>query len=297
VTHYLGIDIGGTKIAGVVLNDAHDVIRSHQIATLRDDYTLFLKSLVQFIHELDLGEELPVGIGMPGALSLEDQLVKNSNIPCVRGQPLWSDLKTELSRPVRIENDANCFALSEAVDGAASGAEVVFGVILGTGTGGAWVVREQLLQGVNHIAGEWGHNPLPFVSAGDLPGPQCYCGQRGCIETYLSGPGLSRDHLEVTGVRSSAIEILEKAEKGEKEAIKSLDRHAERLSQALASIINVMDPQVIVMGGGVSQMMHLYEEVPKRWGKYVYSDTVRTELKPNKHGPTSGVRGAAWLWR
>ena len=297
MTHYLGIDIGGTKVAGVVLNDAHEVIREHQISTTRDDYALFLKNLVQLIQELDLDEALPVGIGMPGAMSLEDARVKNSNIPCVRGQPLLADLETALKRPVRIENDANCFALSEAVDGAAQGAEIVFGVILGTGTGGAWVVREQLLQGINHIAGEWGHNPQPFLEPNELPGPQCYCGKTGCIETYLSGPGLSRDHLEVTGVRLSAIEILQKAENREKEAIKSLDRHVERLSQALASIINVMDPHVIVLGGGVSQMKHLYEEVPKRWGKYVYSDTVRTQLRSNKHGPTSGVRGAAWLWR
>ena len=297
MTQFLGIDIGGTKIAGVVLTETHHVVRELQVATPRDDYNQFLDVLVDFVTRLDEGALLPVGIGMPGALSLEDQRVKNSNIPCVKGASLLKDLQARLGRDVRIENDANCFALSEAVDGAAAGAEVVFGVILGTGTGGALVVNEQLIKGVNHIAGEWGHNPLPYVRAEDLPGPKCYCGKSGCIETYLSGPGLSRDHLEVTGVRLSAIEILQKAEKGEKTAIKTLDRHAERLAQALASIINVVDPGVIVMGGGVSQMKHLYKEVPNRWGKYVYSDTVRTQLRPNQHGPASGVRGAAWLWK
>ena len=297
MTQYLGIDIGGTKIAGVVLTGTHSVVRELQIETPRDDYNQFLNALVDFIARLDAGAQLPVGIGMPGALSLEDQRVKNSNIPCVKGEALLTDLQARIGRDVRIENDANCFALSEAVDGAAAGAEVVFGVILGTGTGGALVVHEQLIQGVNRIAGEWGHNPMPFAKSEDLPGPKCYCGRFGCIETYLSGPGLSRDHLEVTGVRLSAIEILQKAEKGEKTAIKTLDRHAERVAQALASIINVLDPGVIVMGGGVSQMKHLYKEVPSRWGKYVYSDTVRTQLRPNKHGPASGVRGAAWLWK
>ena len=211
---------------------------------------------------LDQGEGLPIGIGMPGALSLEDQKVKNSNIPCVRGMPLLKDLQDRIGRAVRIENDANCFGLSEAIDGAAAGAEVVFGVILGTGTGGALVVREQLLQGVNCIAGEWGHNPLPFAQAADLPGPACYCGRSGCIETYLSGPGLSRDHLEVTGVRLNAKQILLEAEKGEKTAIKTLDRHVERLAQSLASIINVVDPNVIVLGGGVSQMPDPYQKFP-----------------------------------
>ncbi|MBL92087.1 MAG: fructokinase [Myxococcales bacterium] len=297
MSHYLGIDIGGTKIAGVVLNAEQQVVSQNQIETPREDYTEFLKNLVQFIQELDGGLGLPVGIGMPGALSLEDERVKNSNIPCVRGRFLSHDLSREIARPIRIENDANCFALSEAIDGAGANAPVVFGVILGTGTGGGVVFNQHLWVGPNRIAGEWGHNSLPFATDKEQPGRQCYCGKTGCIETFISGPGMSADHLAVTGAQLKAWEIYELAQKGDAGANETLERHSERVAKSLASIINVLDPDVVVLGGGVSQMAHLYRDVPAKWGKYVYSDTVKTRLVENRHGPSSGVRGAAWLWK
>ena len=297
MSHYLGVDIGGTKIAGVVLNELQTIVSQNQIETPREDYEEFLKQLVGFIEDLDGGLQLPVGIGMPGALSLENDRVKNSNIPCVRGQPLAQDLLQRIKRPIRIENDANCFALSEAIDGAGENAAVVFGVILGTGTGGGVVVNEKLLVGPNRIAGEWGHNSLPFATAAEHPGSACYCGKKGCIETFLSGPGLSADHLAATGVRLKAWEIYELAQKNDAEAQKTLARHSDRLAKSLASIINVLDPDVVVLGGGVSQMSHLYTDVPAQWGQYVYSDTVKTRLIENRHGPSGGVRGAAWLWK
>ena len=297
MSHYLGVDIGGTKIAGVILNAEQEVVSQNQIETPREDYGQFLKELVGFIEDLDGGWRLPVGIGMPGALSLDDDRVKNSNIPCVRGKPLAQDLSREISRPIRIENDANCFALSEAIDGAGENASVVFGVILGTGTGGGVVVNEHLWVGPNRIAGEWGHNSLPFATETEQPGPACYCGKMGCIETFLSGPGLSADHLAATGVRLKAWEIYDLAQEGHAAAKQTLGRHSERLAKSLASIINVLDPDVVVLGGGVSQMSHLYADVPGLWGKYVYSDSVKTRLVKNRHGPSGGVRGAAWLWK
>ena len=229
-----------------------------------------------------------VGIGMPGALSRVTGLVKNANSTWLIGKPLKEDLEKILGRPVRVENDANCFALSEAVDGAGKGAEVVFGVILGTGVGGGIVVRGKILTGPNAIAGEWGHNPLPLPSGEDLPLPPCYCGRLGCIETYLSGPGLARDHEKETGERLEPEKVVFHE--------KTMTRYEDRLARALAGVINVLDPDVIVLGGGMSNASRLYTEVPRLWAKHVFSDHVATRLVRNVHGDASGVRGAAWLW-
>lgn len=229
-----------------------------------------------------------VGIGMPGALSQVTGLVKNANSTWLNGKPLKQDLEKALGREVRLENDANCFALSEASDGAGKGAQVVFGVILGTGVGGGIVVNGRVLTGANAIAGEWGHNPLPLPETEDLPLPPCYCGRAGCIETYLSGPGLARDHESATGRRVAPEEAVLDA--------KTMARYQERLARALASVINLLDPDVIVLGGGMSKLAALYTEVPRLWTRYVFSDHVATRLAPPVHGDSSGVRGAAWLW-
>ena len=228
-------------------------------------------------------------MGIPGAMSQATGLVKNANSTWLIGKPLKRDLEKAIGREVRLENDANCFALSEAVDGAGKGARVVFGVILGTGVGGGIVIDGKVLAGANAIAGEWGHNPLPAPTAADLPHPPCYCGRTGCIETYLSGPGLSRDHESRTGQRLSPEEIVSLGDQ-------SLERYVERLARALASVINVLDPDVIVLGGGMSNVARLYTEVPRLWTRYVFSDHVVTRLAPPVHGDSSGVRGAAWLW-
>ena len=229
-----------------------------------------------------------VGIGIPGALSRKSGLVKNANSTWLNGKPLKQDLERALGREVRIENDANCFALSEAVDGAGKGAEVVFGVILGTGVGGGVVVRGKVVKGINAIGGEWGHNPLPLPAGADLPLPECYCGRAGCIETYLSGPGLARDHERATGQRLPTEQVVSHEE--------TMRRYEERLARALAGVINILDPDVIVLGGGMSNVSRLYTEVPRLWPRYVFSDHVETRLAPPVHGDSSGARGAAWLW-
>jgi fructokinase len=233
---------------------------------------------------------------MPGAISPATGLVKNSNSVCLNGQRFDRDLERLLRRPLRIANDANCFALSEATDGAAAGAEVVFGVILGTGTGGGVAVRGAILAGANAIAGEWGHNPLPWPHPEELPGPPCYCGKSGCIETYLSGPGLARDFRAAGGRSISALEIGAQAESGDEYADAVLARYEDRLARGLASVINILDPDVIVVGGGLSNIKRLYTEVPRLWSQYVFSDTIATQLVQARFGDSSGVRGAAWLW-
>jgi fructokinase len=247
-----------------------------------------IKSLVEEI-EASSGAKASVGIGIPGALSRATGRVKNANSTWLIGRALKEDLETALQREIRLENDANCFALSEAVDGAGQGERVVFGVILGTGVGGGIVVDGRVLTGPNAIAGEWGHNPLPLPTASDLPLPPCYCGRFGCIETYLSGPGLARDHQQITGARLTPEEIVSlRAE--------SLRRYEERLARALATVINLLDPDVIVLGGGMSNTERLYREIPRLWGQHVFSDRVTTRLARHAHGDSSGVRGAAWLW-
>jgi fructokinase len=282
----IGIDLGGTKIEALALDAAGREVIRKRIPSPRGDYAATISAISSLVSELGEGS---VGIGIPGALSQVTGLVKNANSTWLIGQPLKEDLEKALGRPVKLENDANCFALSEATDGAGKGAAVVFGVILGTGVGGGIVVNGKVLSGANAIAGEWGHNPLPLPSGQDLPLPDCYCGRTGCIETYLSGPGLARDHELRTGKRLPPEEIVSLGDQ-------SLERYVERLARALASVINLLDPEVIVLGGGMSKVGRLYTEVPRLWGRYVFSDHVATRLAPPVHGDSSGVRGAARLW-
>jgi fructokinase len=281
----IGVDLGGTKIEAIALDGEREVLRK-RVPTPRGDYEGTIAAVASLVREMGEGT---VGIGIPGALSRVTGLVKNANSTWLIGRPLKADLEKAIGREVRLANDANCFALSEARDGAGQGAEVVFGVILGTGVGGGIVVRGKVLTGPNAIAGEWGHNPLPAPRPEDLPLPACYCGRAGCIETYLSGPGLAADHSHTTGQRLSTEQIV--ALEGE-----SLARYEERLARALASVINVLDPDVIVLGGGMSNVERLYTEVPRQWSRHVFSDHVVTRLARNAHGDSSGVRGAAWLW-
>jgi fructokinase len=282
----IGIDLGGTKIEALALDAAGREVIRKRIPSPRGDYAATISAISSLVSEVGEGS---VGIGIPGALSQVTGLVKNANSTWLIGQPLKEDLEKALGRPVKLENDANCFALSEATDGAGKGAAVVFGVILGTGVGGGIVVNGKVLSGADAIAGEWGHNPLPLPSAQDLPLPDCYCGRAGCIETYLSGPGLARDHELRTGRRLPPEEIVSLGDQ-------SLERYVERLARALASVINLLDPEVIVLGGGMSKVGRLYTEVPRLWRRYVFSDHVATRLAPPVHGDSSGVRGAARLW-
>jgi fructokinase len=246
--------------------------------------------------ESTLGGQATVGVGMPGAISPATGLVKNANSVWLIGQPLDRDLSRRLGRPVRLANDANCFALSEATDGAGRGARVVFGVIVGTGAGGGIAVEGRVLVGPNAIAGEWGHNPLPWPREGEWPGPACYCGKTGCIETFLSGPALANDHERATGERISAPELTRRAAAGDAAAEATLARYEDRMARALAAVINILDPDVIVLGGGMSNLRRLYESVPRLWTSYAFSDRVDTALRAPVHGDSSGVRGAAWLW-
>ena len=293
----LGIDLGGTKIEVAALDADGAVTLRRRRPTPQGDYAGTVAAIVDLVREAEaeLGVTCTVGVGIPGVVSPTTGVVKNANSTCLIGNPLDRDLAAALGREVRLANDANCFALSEAKDGAGADAEVVFGVILGTGVGGGVVVGGRALTGANAVAGEWGHNPLPWPRADELPGPDCYCGRRGCIETWLAGPGLARDHARVTGVERTAVEIAGAADE-DPQAAATLERHAERLARALAVVINLLDPQVIVLGGGLSNMQRLYTRVPELWGPWIFSDTVATRLVPNVHGDSGGVRGAAWLW-
>jgi fructokinase len=257
-----------------------------------------VKAIVELVGalEAEIGTRATVGIGTPGAVSPATGLIKNANSTALNGKAFAGDLNRALARPVRLANDANCFVLSEATDGAAAGAGVVFGVILGTGVGGGIVVGGRLINGANAIAGEWGHNPMPWPEKGEWPGPVCYCKQRGCIETFLSGTGLERDHCEETDRDWPVPEIAAAAEKGDADAEAALDRYERRLGRALAAVVNVVDPDVIVLGGGVSNLKRLYTNVPAKWGFRIFSDRIDTRLVAPVHGDSSGVRGAAWLW-
>ena len=294
----LGVDLGGTKIEVVTLDDSGRERHRRRVPTPRNDYTATLAAIVGLVDEAErsAGRCRSVGVGIPGSISPHTGLVRNANSTWLNGRPLADDLERALQRVVRVANDANCFALSEATDGAAVGRRVVFGVILGTGVGGGIVVDGRLLEGANRIAGEWGHNPLPWPEPGEWPGDHCYCGRTGCIETFLSGPGLARDYKRTTGEPIEPKEIVRRAGEGEAAATACLDRYVNRLTRALASIINVLDPDAIVLGGGLSAITRLYADVPAQWEKYVFSDHVATELLPPKFGDSSGVRGAAWLW-
>jgi len=293
-----GIDLGGTKIELLALNGEGREVLRRRATTPPGDYAGTLQAIRRLIVEAEreLGCQATIGIGTPGAASKATGRMKNCNSTCLNGQPLREDLEHLLERPIRMANDADCFALSEATDGAAAGAANVFGVILGTGVGGGIVVRGRLLDGPNSIAGEWGHNPLPWPTDDERPGPACYCGRSGCIETFLSGPGLSRSHEVLTSTRLEAHRIAELAERGDPACDRSLAEYEERLARALAHVINILDPEVIVLGGGLSNCARLYENVPEIWGGYVFSDRVDTRLSPPRYGDASGVRGAAWLW-
>jgi len=292
------VDLGGTKIEAIALGDDGRELARRRVPTPRHDYDATIRAIVSLVIgiEQDTGREGSVGVGMPGALSPASGLVKNANSTWLIGRAIDRDLSQALGRPVRCANDANCFALSEATDGAGAGARVVFGVIVGTGTGGGVVVDGRVLTGPNAIAGEWGHNPLPWPRDDERPGPPCYCGKSGCIETFLSGPGLARDYRAVTGVDLEASEIAGRAERGEDAAAAALARYEDRIARALAGVLNLLDPDVVILGGGMSRVMRLYDSVPRLWQAWAFSDKIATPLRPPHHGDSSGVRGAAWLW-
>lgn len=293
----IGIDLGGTKIEAVALDSNGCERFRKRLPSPRGDYTGTIEAVAALVEQAEAAAGRgTVGVGMPGAISPATGLVKNANSTWLIGRRLQEDLAARLGRPVRLANDANCFALSEAADGAAAGESVVFGVIIGTGTGGGVVVHGRALTGANAIAGEWGHNPLPWPDADEWPGPACYCGRTGCIETFLSGPGMARDHQRSTGRLLDAAAIGTAACAGEPEAAATLARYERRLARALASVINVLDPDVIVLGGGLSNIDRLYRNVPALWGEHVFSDHVATRLVKARYGDSSGVRGAAWLW-
>lgn len=294
----LGIDLGGTKIEIVALDAAgREVLRRRQ-PTPQGDYPATLGVIAALVEsvERELGQRGSVGIGIPGAESLRESAIKNANSTCLIGKPLRRDLQARLQREIRIENDANCFAFSEAIDGAGKDACIVFGVILGTGVGGGIVAHGRILGGLNRIAGEWGHTPLPYPDEETLPPPLCYCGRRGCIETWLSGPALTADHGRHTGEIALPERIAERAAQGDEACEATLRRYERRLAKGLAQIINILDPDIIVLGGGLSNLERLYCNVPQRWTPYIFSDTISTRLRRNVHGDSSGVRGAAWLW-
>jgi fructokinase len=291
----LGIDLGGTKIEAVVIDAAGNILERERRATPQQDgYDAILSAICDLTRELErrVGQPCHVGIGTPGAISTRTGFLKNSNTLCLNGKPIDADLARQLARPIRIANDANCFALSEALDGAAEGEPVVFGVIMGTGVGGGIVIRGQLLEGLQHIAGEWGHNVL------EADGPPCYCGKRGCVEMLLSGPGLARDYAAHGGnAQDNAERIAALAATGDPLAEATLQRFVDRFGRALAGVINILDPNVIVLGGGMSNIDRLYTEGRAAVARYVFNDELRTRIVRNRHGDSSGVRGAAQLWR
>jgi fructokinase len=294
----IGIDVGGTKIEAVALDDHRHIRLRRRVATPRGDYEATLRVIAELANafKAELREPCTIGIGIPGTLSPATGLIKNSNSVWLIGQPLDRDLEQLVGQPLRISNDANCFALSEARDGTAAAAAVVFGVIIGTGTGGGIVVHGRVIEGRHHIAGEWGHNPLPWPERDEWPGPTCYCGRTGCIETFLSGPGLTRAYHLRTAQVVQAVEVVRRAENGEPAAAQVLAEYERRMARALASVINVLDPDVIVLGGGLSNVDRLYTNVPRLWAPFVFSDRATTPLVRPAHGDSSGARGAAWLW-
>jgi fructokinase len=293
-----GIDLGGTKIEGLALDHAGTVAARRRIPAPQGDYRATVTAVRGLVDDLETaaGPVTHVGVGIPGTPSPTTGLIKNANSTWLIGHPFGRDLENALGRPVRLANDANCFAVSEAADGAAEGADVVFGVILGTGVGGGIAINGRPVTGRNAIAGEWGHNPLPWPRDDERPGARCYCGLEGCIETFLSGPALARDHLAATGADLTPPAIAAQAAAGDPGAEASLTRYEDRLARALATVVNILDPDVIVLGGGLSNLERLYVNVPRLWGQWVFSDDVTTRLVPPRHGDASGVRGAAWLW-
>jgi fructokinase len=294
----IGVDLGGTKIEAIALDAAGRTLLRRRVPTPREDYAKTVRAMADLVtaFEAQLGQTGTVGVGIPGAISPATGLVKNANSTWLIGRALDRDLAEALGREVRLANDANCFALSEATDGAGAGARVVFGVILGTGCGGGIVVGGRPLTGPNAIAGEWGHNPLPWPQVSEWPGPPCYCGKKGCIETFLSGTGLARDYRETTGRELWGPDIAAQADAGDAAAGEVMARYEDRLARALATVLNVLDPDVVVLGGGMSNIARLYTRVPRLWSAWGFSDRLDTKLVPPQHGDSSGVRGAAWLW-
>lgn len=294
----IGVDLGGTKIEIAALDEAGRIVVRRRVASPSHDYGQVVETIGRLVEgvESELGVSCSVGVGTPGSASVANGLMKNANSTVLIGRPLPRDLSARLGRDVRIANDANCFALSEASDGAAAAQRCVLGVILGTGVGSGIVVDRQILTGRNGIAGEFGHNSLPWPQRSELPGPRCYCGKYGCIETFLSGPGFVRDCVAGGGHAAGVAEILSAAQAGEAAAAAALERYLDRLARALAAAVNLLDPDAVVLGGGISNVTALYEELPRRLPAYVFSDSLRTQILPPAHGDSSGVRGAAWLW-
>jgi fructokinase len=294
----IGVDIGGTKMEIAAIDESGAELLRRRAPAPGGGYGEAIGAIAEFVLEAErtLAARCSVGICTPGAVAGGSGTLKNAYASALNAMPVKPDLERLLAREVRFANDANCFALSEAIDGAAKGARVVFGVILGTGVGGGIVVDGRALSGVNAIGGEWGHNSLPWPAPDEMPGPRCACGRNGCIEAFLSGPGLARDHLLATGEARAPADIVERAESGDRGCAATLERYEERLARALASVINLLDPETIVLGGGLSNTDRLYRNVPALWGRHVYSDTVVTRLVKAAHGDASGVRGAARLW-
>ncbi|MGE5512576.1 MAG: ROK family protein [Bacteroidota bacterium] len=294
----IGIDLGGTKIEGAVLRADRSELARYRIPTPRNDYQGTIEAVAGLIVRLEeaCGTQGSIGIGIPGSVSPRTGLVQNANSTWLNGRSFDRDLAHRLGRPVRLANDANCFALSEAIDGAAAGARSVFGVILGTGCGGGLVHDGRLIDGPRGIGGEWGHNPLPWSSADEHPGPRCWCGRLGCMETWVSGPALAADHARATGENISAEDVARRAVAGDASACATLDRHASRLARGLAAVINVFDPEVIVLGGGLSRLKHLYDRLPALCAPHIFAEHAEIKVLPPRWGDASGVRGAAWLW-
>jgi len=296
----LGVDLGGSKIAATVMEETGAMIAQERVASPKNDYDATLGTIASIVDRISqktgLGKGHPVGIGTPGSINPQSGLLQNANSTWLNGQPLLKDLETRLQRPVRIANDADCFALSEAHDGAGRDARSVFGVILGTGCGGGFVLHGELVTGNRGINSEWGHNPLPWAKPAEIPGPHCWCGHHGCMETWISGPALESDYKRLVGTARSAKEIAALGDRDEHARI-ALHSHVSRLARGLAAIVNMVDPDVIVLGGGLSAMAHLYDEVPHRMAPYIFSQTKTVDLRPPDHGDASGVRGAARLWR
>jgi fructokinase len=294
----IGIDLGGTKIEALALDADGRELRRIRVATPRHDYTETLNTIAGLVQTLekDLGQQGTVGVGIPGTVMRPSGLVKNANSTWIIGQPLERDLAALLAREVRCENDANCLALSEATDGSGAGHRVVFAVILGTGCGGGLAIDQRVHEGLHSVAGEWGHNSLPWPRADEFPGPPCYCGKSGCIETWISGTALGNDYARATGTPLSGKEVVEDADRGDPHAITAIQRLEDRIARSFASLVNVIDPDIIVIGGGLSRLPSIYRNVPPLLENYGFGGGIHTPIAPAKHGDSSGVRGAAWLW-
>jgi fructokinase len=294
----IGIDLGGSKIEGVSMDSEGSELERYRVVTPRHDYNATIKSIVDLTAQLTHGFNVKamIGVGVPGSISPATGVMQNANSTWLNGRAFDTDLAAALGSPVRLANDANCFALSEAIDGAAEGLAIAFGVILGTGCGGGLVVNGRLLDGPRGIGGEWGHNPLPWSKPNEKPGPECWCGRKGCLETWVSGPGMAADHCRQTGETRTAKEIAEQAARGDKPAIATLARHADRVARGLAHVVNIVDPDVLVLGGGLSQLSHLYEQLPSLMAPHIFADQGPVVIKPPRWGDASGARGAARLW-